>query len=253
MSQQQSSFIKEVTNDVAAAERKFLGPTYPYYKKVRSPGNLHMSSRGSMPQLARNIRGLVNYVEVLVTGQGRGTTVGRPLGNKFFLKTAGTCKDIRSKKIVPRYIYVNNVPMGNIPIVSGAMGTNFSSFKGLVPGSMSNLNGLNPMGFIAAFGEKAQPKCRALTMETIDNNNARGRATHFVADSDISQLDACNWGGRGRNPVSGARCRSSFEVMNQEQEPELKLPKDPIIQLYFALIGLGLIYLIYRMFILKKK
>uniref|UniRef100_A0A6C0FAH1 Uncharacterized protein n=1 Tax=viral metagenome TaxID=1070528 RepID=A0A6C0FAH1_9ZZZZ len=250
MSKSQMSFISEVTKDIAAAEEKFLGPTYPYYKKIRSPRSLGMGSQGSMPQLARNISGLINYVEVLVTGQGKGSTTGRPLGNKFFLKTAGTCKDVSSKKVVPRYVYISNIPSGNIPIVSSALGTNFSSFKGLVPGSMSNLNALNPMGFIAAFGAGAQPPCRALSMETVDNNDNRGRATHFVADSDINQLDPCLWG-NGRNPVSGKRCRETFAML--PTEPELKLPKDPIVQLYFAIIGIGIIYLIYRIFMMKRK
>ena len=199
------SFISEVTKDIAAAEEKFW-VLLTLTTKKSSPRSLGMGSQGSMPQLARNISGLINYVEVLVTGQGKGSTTGRPLGNKFFLKTAGTCKDVSSKKVVPRYVYISNIPSGNIPIVSSALGTNFSSFKGLVPGSMSNLNALNPMGFIAAFGAGAQPPCRALSMETVDNNDNRGRATHFVADSDINQLDPCLWG-NGRNPVSGKRCR----------------------------------------------
>jgi hypothetical protein len=251
MSKGQMSFIKEVTSNISAAEEKFLGPTYPYYKKIRPPKSLGMGDRGSMPQLARNVAGLISYVEVLVTGKGKGSTTGNPLGNKFFLKTAGTCKDIKSKKEVERYVYINNVPSGNIPLVSSALGTNFSTFKGLVPGSMSNLNALNPMGFIAAFGAGAQPPCRALTMETIDINDNRGRATHFVADSDINQLDPCAWGSGGRNPISGKRCNESFALLHSE--PELKLPKDPIVQLYFAIIGIGIIYLIYRIFIMKRK
>ena len=31
-------------------------------------------------------------------------------------------------------IYVNNVPNGSIPFLSSAMGSNFSTFRGLVPG-----------------------------------------------------------------------------------------------------------------------
>jgi hypothetical protein len=252
MAQHQMSFISEVTEDIGAAERKFMGPTYPYYKKIQSPSALGMNGNGNLPQLGRNIAGLTDYVEVLVTGQGRGSTTGRPLGNKFFLKTAGTCKDIKTKKIVPRDIYINNVPNGNIPIISSAMGTDFSTFKGLVPGSMSNLNGLNPMGFIAAFGQGSQPACRALSMETVDNNDVRGQETHFVADSDIRQMDACDWGARGVNPVSNDRCTETFQLIDGDDNDPTKLSKDPIVQMYFTILGLGIIYIIYHAFILRR-
>lgn len=246
----QMAFIKDVTDNIDKAQEKYLGPTYPYHKQIKSPRALSMNANGSFPQIARNVKGLINYVEVLVTGTGPGTVTGKPLGNKFFLKTAGTCKDIKSKKVVDRYIYVNNVPQGNIPIISGAMGTNFSSFKGLIPGTMSNLNALNPMGFIAAFGAGSQPACRALSMETVDNNNARRRETRFVADIDIKQMDPCSWGGGGRNPVTGARCRETFVDLEKD---EIYLPKDPYVQLYLVLLSLGLIYLIYKVCIRKGK
>ena len=193
-----------------------------------------MGGEGSFPQLARNIKGLVNYVEVLVTGTGPGSTTGRPLGNKFFLKTAGTCKDVASKKVVPRYIYVNNVPNGNIPLISGAMGTNFSSFKGLVPGTMQNLNALNPMGFIAAFGAGSQPACRSLTMETVDNNDARRRETRFVADIDIKEMDPCYWGNGRKNPLTGRRCRESF--VETRYDNDTPLPRNMWIQVYLVLL-----------------
>ena len=241
----QMNFIKEVTDSVGQASNKFIGPTYPYHKQIRSPSALHMGGAGSFPQLARNINGLVNYVEVLVTGTGPGSSTGSPLGNKFFLKTAGTCKDVASKEIVPRYIYVNNVPSGNIPIISSAMGTNFSTFKGLVPGTMQNLNALNPMGFIAAFGTGSQPSCRSITMETIDNNNARSNETRFVADVDIKDMDGCYWGPGKRNPLTGAPCSETF--VNSIRENDVPLPRDPYIQLYLVLVSLGLIYILYKL------
>lgn len=251
MSSSQTSYIKEVTDSIGDGENRFLGPTYPYYKQIRSPGALYMGGSGSFPQLARNIKGLINYVEVLVTGTGPGSKTGRPLGNKFFLKTAGTCKDVSSKQIVPRYIYVNNVPEGDIPIISGAMGTNFSSFKGLVPGTMQNLNALNPMGFVAAFGAGSQPACRSLTMDTLDNNNARGRETRFVADIDIKEMDPCYWGSGGRNPLTGRRCRETFVASIDKNDDQL--PQDMWIQIYFILLALGIIYFIYKILIKKGR
>ena len=289
----QNSFFSSVGADVVGAEERFLGPTYPYYKNVKDPRGLGMNDRGTLPQLGKNVSGLIAYTEVLVSGTGNASTTGRPLGNKFFLKTGANCEAPDGKK-VPRYIYINNIPMGNIPLVSSLVG-NMKTFRGLVPGTMSNLNALNPMGFVAAFSTKAVPKCRSLSMEVVDNNNARRRETRYVADVDIAQLDPCNWGGRGRNPVSGRRCTSGFtgakpqppnysstsdnskvtfdihpEVDKEnsdsksiEIDEELsktldddnddsKMPKDILKQIYFALLGIMMIYLLYLIVYVRK-
>ena len=133
------NFFEEVLDDAKNVEKKILGPDYKYWKQVKTPQQLGMSTEGSISTIARDVDGLINYVELLVTGGGDASVPGRPLGNKFFLKTAATCKDDKSGKIVDRYIYVNNVPDGDIPFISGAMGVNFSSFEGLVPGTLGNV------------------------------------------------------------------------------------------------------------------
>ena len=115
----------------------------------------------------------MHYTEILVAGTGNASTnPAGPLGTNF-LKTGANCEAPDGKK-VPRYIYINNIPMGNI-LVSSLVG-NMKTFRGLVPGTMSNLNALNPMGFVAAFSTKAVPKCRSI-LEVVDNNNARRRET----------------------------------------------------------------------------
>jgi hypothetical protein len=59
-------------------------------------------------------------------------------------------------------------------------------------------------------------------------------------------MDACNWNNRV-NPVSGKRCNETFENMNKNPEPIKKdsFPEDPIVQFYFACIGLIGIYILY--------
>ena len=99
--------------------------------------------------MAKNVEGLIEYVELLVTGDSKASATGKPLGNKFFLKTGGKCaaidscsdpNDASTCEKVDRYIYVDNVPEGNIPFISSGLGVNFSDFKGLIPGAMGNLN-----------------------------------------------------------------------------------------------------------------
>ena len=45
-----------------------------------------MSSKGNMGALAQDVAGLIAYTEVLVSGQGKASRPGKPLGNRFYLK-----------------------------------------------------------------------------------------------------------------------------------------------------------------------
>ena len=35
----QIAFIKDVTDNIDKAQEKYLGPTYPYHKQIKSPDN----------------------------------------------------------------------------------------------------------------------------------------------------------------------------------------------------------------------
>ena len=67
---------------------------------------------------------------------------------------------VKKQKLVDRYMFVNNIPDGNIPLISSASGgTNFSTFRGLIPGMLSNLNVLNPGDLFKSFNMSTEPKC----------------------------------------------------------------------------------------------
>lgn len=260
------SFFEEVLNDPKALEEKIFGPSYNYTNNIRMPSEMGMSSKGSLSVLAKDIEGIIAYVELLVSGTGKATKTGKPLGNKFFFKTNSTCKDIKSQNVVDRYMYIDNVPDGSIPFISQAMGVQMSEFKGLIPGALGNLNALNPLQLFQAFQMGGQPDCREITMETVDVNNVRGQATNFVADADISNIPACNFPGK-KNPVSGAPCREAMENMNYNNPlPEAykklnignydysKIPDDPLVKLFYATLGvLGVFLLIEFMKKANKK
>lgn len=242
MSDDSANLFEQVLQNASAVEEKLLGPTYPYYKNVKAPSQIGMSDRGTIQQMTKNIDGLIDYVEVLVTGKGKASTTGKPLGNKFFLKTGGKCVDDVTGEDQDRYIYVNNVPLGNIPFISSGLGTNFSDFRGLIPGAMGNLNVLNPFSILQAFLAGGKPKCQPLTMETIDVNNNRSSETHYVTLVDIQNMDPCAFMDR-KNPITGRKCRETFEG-NMD---EMSLPDDPIAQLYFAGVSALGIYILYRL------
>ena len=248
-----SNIFQDVLTDATGVEEKLLGPTYPYYKNIRTPSDIGMSDAGTLPQMSRNINGLIQYVELLVSGNSQASATGGPLGNKFFLQTGAKCaavdkcsdpNDSSTCDQTNRYIYVNNVPEGNIPFISSGVGVNFSEFKGLIPGAMGNLNVLNPFAILRAFASGSTPPCQEITMQTIDVNNNSSSETHYVTLADIQNTDPCSFPG-GLNPVTQARCKETFQSrVAQDAAPVMS--NDIMDQVYFAsLAGVGL-YILYR-------
>ena len=240
-----NNIFQEVLNNAQGVQEQLLGPTYPYYKNVKSPSQLGMSDKGTIQQMSQNIVGLTNYVEVLVSGKSKASATGGPLGNKFFLQTGGKCLDNSvdgSNNQVDRYIYVNNVPEGNIPFISSGLGVNFSEFRGLIPGAMSNLNVLNPFGLLQSFLAGSTPPCQEITMQTIDVNNNKSSETHFVTVADIQNMDPCSFSNR-RNPITNRKCSEAFTTADAGR---VDMPDDPLAQVYFASLGLIGVYILYR-------
>jgi len=75
-----------------------LGPSYDYWKSIKQPSDMGMSPGFSLGALATNVDGLLSYVEVLISGTGNASKTGKPLGNKFFLKTLGQCSETTAEK-----------------------------------------------------------------------------------------------------------------------------------------------------------
>ena len=275
------NIFKDSLSNAKCLEESAMGPAYPYWKNIRSPSELGMTDKGTISAMAKDVAGLINYVEVLVTGSGKGSKTGKPLGNKFFLKTGAKCMDDK-KKLQDRYIYINNVPLGNVPFISSGMGTNFKDLRGLLPGTMSNLNALNPFEVIQGFSAGGTPPCQQVTLQTISTNNKASKETHYVTKLDLQSMDPCNFMD-GKNPVTKKKCKQAFgnmdiysneyynddEYYNSSSEEDsdsdgeyeieetddslLSLPKDPIVQIYLACLGILGIYILYRIMMKSKK
>ena len=184
---------------------------------------------------------------MLVSGGGKASATGKPLGNKFFLKTGGKCTDKATSQDVDRYIYINNVPSGNIPFISSGAGVNFKELKGLIPGTLSNLNAFNPMEIFQAFLSGSKPDCQELTLDTIDIYNNKSTESHFVTLVDIQNMDPCSFTDK-KNPITNAQCKETFTNLNSAEQCYTcyKIPEDPIAKLYFASLGMFGIYIVYR-------
>lgn len=238
-----SNLFEEVLTNAKATEEKYIGPDYPYYKYIRTPAEMGMSDEGSMKALGNDIDGLKNYVELLVSGSGNASTTGQPLGNKFFLKTGGKCVDTSTGQDVDRYIYINNVPVGNVPFISNGLGVNFTEFKGLIPGTISNLNAFNPMEMFQAFLAGSKPDCQEISLETIDIYNNKSTESHFVTLFDIQNMDPCIFPDK-TNPKTKDQCRETFSNLTVT-EPKY----DNLTKLYFASLGILATYILYKIMV----
>ena len=215
-----SSFFSDVMKDMKGVEQNLLGPDYLYWKRILKPSDMGMSADGNFGALTNDVNGLINYVEVLVTGNA-GSTTGGPLGDKFFLKTGGQCTDVASGKKVDRYIYIDNVPNGNIPFISSGLGgTDFTEFEGLIPGLLGDLGKLNPLNLFKSFMMGDNPDCMSVTLQTIvpvadaDLNDTGkdniGNQTQFVAVADVKNMDPCIFNDK-KNPADPSlTCTETF-------------------------------------------
>jgi hypothetical protein len=56
-----SNIFQEVLTDAKAAEEKYFGKDYPYYKYINTPSQIGMSDKGTLTQMGKNINGKVRY------------------------------------------------------------------------------------------------------------------------------------------------------------------------------------------------
>ena len=130
------------------------------------------------------------------------------------------------------------------------MGVNFSEFKGLIPGTLSNMNALNPFNIMQAFMSGSSPDCQELKMETIDTYNNKSTESNFVTVVDIQNMDPCQFPNK-KNPITGSKCRETFTTMDNNY---YNVPNDVISKIYFASIGIIAIYILYHLMLkLHKK
>lgn len=192
-----SNFFENVVKDAENIEQKYLGPDYKYYKQINTPTEMGMGSDGNLSTLANDVAGLISYTQLLVSGTGPASkNDGKPLGSRFFLKTGGQCKptDDKSRK-VDRYMYIDNVPDGSIPFISEGMDVKFSDFRGLIPGVLSDIDQINPMGIFKAFMQGSEPPCEEITLP-VNWKNVDGtwksvpsfEETHYVPVSEAKEI-----------------------------------------------------------------
>lgn len=239
-----STFFEKAKDDVKKLEKELLGPDYDYVSFIKNPDQLGMGPKGSISQLVKNVGGLINYVELLSTGDGKASTIGGPLGDKFFLPTGAKCKDVATGNLVTRSIWVNNIPNGKIPFITTALnGAKFTAFEGLVPGVLGNLAGVHPMQMFQAFTSGSNPDCKLVIKDTRDENNVvnnpENPVSGYLTMEDIK--------------IMGTDGFTTLNHMNNKKEDKSVMPDDEMVKLYYGALGLLGLYIFIMLFKKKQK
>ena len=145
----------------------------------------------------------------------------------------------KDKKIVDRWIYVNNIPDGSIPfIASGADGRTFNDLRGLIPGALGNLGALSPVQLFNGFTAGTYPDCAEVTLQTVDNDNVIRSERRHVALVEMVEMNPCQFPNKV-NPASGKSCRNrdGFGDMGDTQKENKKEKSVDIYRQQYSLVS----------------
>lgn len=236
---------------------------YNYAGNIKTPTKMGASDKGTLGALGNDINAIINYLGLLADGDSEAAKGGKPLGNSFFYNTSGKCMD-ENGKLQDRHIYINNVPDGRIPFIPSDMGGNikFKSFRGLIPGMISQLNNINPITLATSLTIGRNPLCKKITMNVRNNENITTEEEHHVAVEDIKAINPCVFpkkGGKKVNPETSEKCIESF--CGNHDCPNCAINKcgginetmeDFFISLYIFFVYSLFIYILY-IFLKKRK
>ena len=259
------SFFNQIGKGLDNVEQKFLGPDYNYAKNINTPKEIHMKEfdgknfsifgNNGLSELAGDFAGLIDYVEILVSGSGNASKTGKPLGNRFFLPTAAKCIG-KDGKHHTRNLYINNVPTGSIPIISSITGKDFDEFRGLIPGTFTDLEVLNPLTLFAGMFTTSDSSCTNVELSTIDKSNNEKYVKNYVLDQDIANITPCVLKDQV-NVITKESCSdvetftniNSSILNNKKILPEID--DDNLIKLYFFVLAILYLYIFIRIFLKK--
>jgi hypothetical protein len=214
---------------------------YPYSTYILPPEKLGASPNPKA--LGNDVKALAAYVQVLVSGRSKAQKVS-PLGNKYFMDTGGKCKDEAGVEHT-RYVYINNVPDGNIPFISSAMGETMSSFQGLVPGMLGNMAYINPAKIFNAFAPETT--CQKIKMPIRDISNNTTEEERYVNDSDIKDYNPCWFSSKEISKKKSIKKNPVTNVVCSEGMATRTIQDDKMVQVYTASIYLLAAYLLFRL------
>jgi hypothetical protein len=209
-------------------------PTYEYSSFIKSPTQMGSTSDRSWKHYDKNIQIASDYTEFIMSDQNNVTTTGNALGMNYLLDTNTQCSatDL-SGNSVERYTYIQS----NIP-------------GGMLDSIISDIeNGFSANNLVLAFTPSIN--CQQVTLSTIDQNGMNGFGTEWVATSEISNINPCQFQ-NGVNPVTNQSCGESFVNYSDTKydnnfiyDNKKKKNKDAIESIYLTGIMVFGLYLVY--------
>jgi len=208
-------------------------PKYQYQLLIKSPTQKNVNSHKSWKQFDYNLDVAGEYVEFIMSDQNNVTTTGNALGMNYLLDTNTQCTatDLNNAS-VERYTYIQS----NIP--SGMLDSIISDIE----------NGFSANNLELAFTPSID--CQGVTLQTIDQNDQNGFGTAWVATSEISTINPCQFQ-NGTNPVTRQTCESFTNYNDSKYDNNLihdtkkKKDKDAIESVYLTGIMVFGLYLVY--------
>lgn len=154
-----------------------MGPDYSYSDSIPGPSSLGVGSNGTFSQISTNAGAVSTYVQALINGDP-------PLGNQFFINTGAVCT-APDGSVQPRYNYINNIPGGGSP-PGGLSDLSFlsSDMRGLIPGILEDVEGLDPAYLFNAMVADGNPACECYTCDV-----TTGGASYFLTTSLSADFD----------------------------------------------------------------
>lgn len=135
------SMLTSDTSTTSFSLDDYIGPSYNYAKKIKTPKKLKVSSKPTLFALPNDFKAVKHYVETLAKGNP-------PLGTTFFVKSGKCSKDgsIPECQGEDRWIFVNNISTGTVPCTDYK-----SKYKGLIPGMIEDISYVNPYEIFKAL------------------------------------------------------------------------------------------------------
>ena len=229
-------------DNINKMEKSILGPDYAYYKQIKPPSELGMSSEGSIGALSNDISGLIGYVKTLVIGGGKAQRTDGGLGNRFFLETGAKCK--YKNNDVSRSIYIDNIPNGIINFDVGGinMGNINTGMSGLMPGLIGRVFDINPIGLYRGFTAGIDQKCVAVRLPTGNAPANNNYETHFLTEADALT------NGQLKQNLKDLNATIINENFENRSTFDGKMPDNILIQLYYSSLGLFGLYILLKLF-----
>lgn len=269
-----NSLHKPSTSSTSSADADQDSCSKPYDYGSQIVPNL-ATHGSSISNVKHNIGAVGDYQKLLFIGGGSAQKTSGSLGTTKLMKTKMPCTDVDNPDSTPTIsLFQNNkAPMTN-PDGSHA---NY----GIIQGIEANLGELkrNISGFGDVFSTNPPP-CQHISITATCNDGPRPQSG-YVKSSVVDIMDPCLFIG-GKNPNTGKTCKvegfENFSIDNEtRQRPghkpqhhnsngynpvvtkkinnniyNMDMPDDPLIKIYYASIGLLMLYILMRMTVHTK-